>query len=147
MTHFTVNKCVQFHTKFLLISVKNCYCNSLSLSDQGLSINDVTFGGEGGVSQKFILQIFAIIKGSSVMNFREKNPQYDFPKMRRGVKSRLKLFQKFICFGIRSHLLILAVLHKEILYVLYFLDDIPHHDIISIFSLSEPFYKYISRYF
>ena len=97
--------------------------------------------------QKFMLQIFAIIKGTLVMNFGEKNPQHDFPKMRRGVKSRLKLFQKFICFGIRSHLLILAVLHKEILYVLYFLDDIPHHDIISIFSLSEPFYKYISRYF
>ena len=46
----------------------------------------------GGVSfsiQKFMLQIFAIIKGTSVMNFG-KNLQNDFPKMRGegGVKGR-----------------------------------------------------------
>ena len=42
-------------------------------------------GGWGGSFpiQKFMLQIFAIIKGTSVMNFR-KNPQHDFPKMRGG---------------------------------------------------------------
>ena len=33
--------------------------------------------------QKFILQIFAIINGSSVMNSGKKT-QYDFPKMRGG---------------------------------------------------------------
>ena len=32
---------------------------------------------------KNLLQIFAIIKGSSIMNFG-KQPQYDFPKMRGG---------------------------------------------------------------
>ena len=38
-------------------------------------------GGRGGVIsiQKFILQIFAIIDDTSVMNFR-KNLQYNFPK-------------------------------------------------------------------
>ena len=41
---------------------------------------------EGGVSfsiQKFILQNFAIIDATSVMNFGKKL-QYDFPKMRGG---------------------------------------------------------------
>ena len=28
-----------------------------------------------------------------------QNPQYDFPKMRGGVKGRLELFRKFIHFG------------------------------------------------
>ena len=28
-----------------------------------------------------------------------RNPQYDFPKMRGGVKGRLELFRKFISFG------------------------------------------------
>ena len=45
-----------------------------------------------------MLQIFAIIKGTSVMNFGT-NPQHDFPKMRGGVKGRLELFRKFIRFG------------------------------------------------
>ena len=41
-------------------------------------------GGVGSFSiQKFILQIFAIIDDTSVMNFR-KNLQYNFPKMRGG---------------------------------------------------------------
>ena len=29
-----------------------------------------------------------------------QNPQYNFPKMRGGVKGRLELFQKFIRFGV-----------------------------------------------
>ena len=46
-----------------------------------------------------MLQIFANLKGTSVMNFGI-NPQHDFPKMRGGgVKGRLELFRKFICFG------------------------------------------------
>ena len=49
--------------------------------------------------QKFILQVFAIIDDTSVMNFG-KHLQYDFPKMRgRGFKGRLELFRKFIRFG------------------------------------------------
>ena len=44
-----------------------------------------------------MLQIFAIIKGASLMNFG-KNPQHDFPKMRGGVNGRLELFRKFIRF-------------------------------------------------
>ena len=49
-------------------------------------------GGGGGISiPKFILQIFAIIKGNSVRNFG-KNPQNDFPKMRGG---GLKAFRNF----------------------------------------------------
>ena len=41
--------------------------------------------GGGGLFpiQKFMLQIFAIIKGTSVMSFGT-NPQHDFPKMRGG---------------------------------------------------------------
>ena len=35
---------------------------------------------------------------TSVMNFG-KNLQYDFPKMRGGVKGGLEFFRKFICFG------------------------------------------------
>ena len=38
-------------------------------------------GGGSFLIQKFMLQIFAIIRGTSVMNFG-KNPQHDFPKMR-----------------------------------------------------------------
>ena len=47
-----------------------------------------------------MLQIFAIIDDTSVMNFR-KNLQHNFPKMRGGVgvKGRLELFRKFIRFG------------------------------------------------
>ena len=44
-----------------------------------------------------MLQIFAIIDDTSVMNFRKKL-QHNFPKMR-GVKGRLELFRKFIRFG------------------------------------------------
>ena len=40
-------------------------------------------GGGSFLIQKFMLQIFAIIKGTSVMNFGT-NPQHDFPKMRGG---------------------------------------------------------------
>ena len=40
-------------------------------------------GGGSFPIQKFILQIFAIINGTSVMN-SGKNLQYDFPKMRGG---------------------------------------------------------------
>ena len=41
-------------------------------------------GGVGSFSiQKFMLQIFAIIDDTSVMNFGKKL-QYDFPKMRGG---------------------------------------------------------------
>ena len=47
--------------------------------------------------QKIILQIFAIIDDTSVMNFG-KQLQYDFPKMR-GVKGRLEFSRKFIRFG------------------------------------------------
>ena len=47
-----------------------------------------------------MLQIFAIIDNTSVMNF-EENVQHNFPKMRGegGVKGRLELFRKFIRFG------------------------------------------------
>ena len=45
-----------------------------------------------------MLQIFAIINDTSVMNFG-KNLQYVFPKMGGGGKGRLKLFRKFIRFG------------------------------------------------
>ena len=47
-----------------------------------------------------MLQIFAIIDDTSVMNFRKKL-QHNFPKMTggRGVKGRLELFRKFIRFG------------------------------------------------
>ena len=55
-------------------------------------------GGGSFPIQKFKLQIFAIIKGISVMNFGT-NSQHDFPKMRGGVKGRLELFRKFIRFG------------------------------------------------
>ena len=55
-------------------------------------------GGGSFPIQKFMLQIFAIIKGTSVMNFGT-NPQHDFPKMRGGIKGRLELFRKFIRFG------------------------------------------------
>ena len=48
--------------------------------------------------QEFMLQIFASIKGTLVMN-SEKNLQRDFPKMRGGVKGRLELFRKFMRFG------------------------------------------------
>ena len=58
------------------------------------------WGGGSFSIQKFMLQIFAIIDDTSVMNFR-KNLQHNFPKMRggRGVKGRLELFRKFIRFG------------------------------------------------
>ena len=47
-----------------------------------------------------MLQIFAILDDTSVMNFGKKL-QRNFPKMRggRGVKGCLELFQKFIHFG------------------------------------------------
>ena len=61
-------------------------------------------GGGGSISiQKFILQVFAIIDDTSVMNFG-KILQYDFPKMRgRGFKGRLELFRKFIRLGCVRH--------------------------------------------
>ena len=46
-----------------------------------------------------MLQIFAIIDDTSVMNFG-KNLQHNFLKMRGGVKGRLELFRKFIRFGV-----------------------------------------------
>ena len=53
--------------------------------------------GEGGGGlfpiPKKLLQIFAIIKGSSVMNFG-KNPQHDFPKMRGGGQRPFGTFPK-----------------------------------------------------
>ena len=56
-------------------------------------------GGGSFSIQKSILQIFAIIDNTSVMNFRKKL-QYNFPKMSGGgVKGRLQLFRKFISFG------------------------------------------------
>ena len=55
-------------------------------------------GGGSFSIQKFMLQIFAIIDDTSVMNFR-KNLQHNFPKMRGGVKGRLEHFRKFIRFG------------------------------------------------
>ena len=46
-----------------------------------------------------MLQIFAIIDDTSVMNFG-KNLQHNFPKMRGGgAKGRLELFRKFFRFG------------------------------------------------
>ena len=51
---------------------------------------------ESNPIQKFMLLIFAIINGSSVM-YSGKKPQHDFPKM--GVKGRLEFFRKFIRFG------------------------------------------------
>ena len=57
------------------------------------------FQGGSFSIQKFILQIFAIIDDTLVMNFR-KNLQYDFPKNEGGgVKDRLELLRIFICFG------------------------------------------------
>ena len=53
-------------------------------------------GGGGGGSfsiQKFILQIFAIIDDTSVMNFG-KNLQYDFTKMRGGGQMPFGSFPK-----------------------------------------------------
>ena len=46
--------------------------------------------------------IFAIKDDTSVMKIG-KQLQYDFPKMRGGVKGCLELFQKFIRFGVASH--------------------------------------------
>ena len=55
--------------------------------------------GRGSFSiQKFMLQIFAIIDDTSVMNFR-KNCNITFRKWGGGVKGRLELFRKFIRFG------------------------------------------------
>ena len=51
-------------------------------------------GGGGSFSiQKFILQIFAIIDDTSVMNFR-KNLQHSFPKMRGGGQRPFGTFPK-----------------------------------------------------
>ena len=60
-------------------------------------------GGGSFPIQKFILQIFAIINGTLVMN-SGKNLQYNFPKTRggRGVKGHLELFRKNIRFGISN---------------------------------------------
>ena len=56
-------------------------------------------GGGSFSIQKFILQIFAIIDDTSVMNFR-KNLQCNFPKNEGGGgNGRLELFRKFIRFG------------------------------------------------
>ena len=41
-------------------------------------------GGGSFSIQKFMLQIFAIIDDTSVMNFRRKKLQHNFPKMRGG---------------------------------------------------------------
>ena len=49
-----------------------------------------------------MLQIFAIIDDTSVMNFGKKL-QFDFLKMRGGVKGRLELFRKFNRFGCVRH--------------------------------------------
>ena len=59
-----------------------------------------TGGGEGGLFsiQKFMLQILDLYAGLFEHEIG-KNLQHDFPKMRRGVKGRLELFQKFIRFG------------------------------------------------
>ena len=59
-----------------------------------------TEGGEGGLFsiQKFMLQILDLYAGLFEQEIG-KNLQHDFPKMRRGVKGRLELFQKFIRFG------------------------------------------------
>ena len=59
------------------------------------------FRGGGGVifnPKIYIADFCHFIDDTSVMNFG-KNLQYDFPKMRGGVKCRLVLFQKFIRFG------------------------------------------------
>ena len=55
--------------------------------------------GEGGEFpiQKFILQIFAIINGTLVMN-SGKNLQYDFPKMRGGGQRLFGTFLKIYPF-------------------------------------------------
>ena len=50
-------------------------------------------GGGSFPIQKFMLQIFAIIKGTSVMNFGT-NPQHDFPKMRGGGQRPFGTFPK-----------------------------------------------------
>ena len=56
-------------------------------------------GGGSFSIQKFMLQIFAIIDDTSVMNFR-KNLQHNFPKNEGGgINGRLELFRKFIRFG------------------------------------------------
>lgn len=62
--------------------------------------------GDGGSFsiQKFILQIFAIINSTSVMNSGKKC-QYNFLKMRgQGIKGRLKHFRILIRFGHTSYL-------------------------------------------
>ena len=60
-------------------------------------------GGGGSFSiQKFMLQIFAIIDNTLVMNFR-KNCNITFRKWGGGIKGRLELFRKFIRFGCARH--------------------------------------------
>ena len=54
-------------------------------SEGGVISNPSSEGGSFPI-QKSMLQIFAIIRGTSVMNFG-KNLQHDFPKMRGGVKA------------------------------------------------------------
>ena len=41
----------------------------------------------------------AVMKIRIFVAILSRNPQYDFPKMRGGVKGRLELFRKFIRFG------------------------------------------------
>ena len=49
-----------------------------------MNIRKNSRGGGSFSIHKFILQIFAIIDDTPVMNFGEKKLQYDFPKMRGG---------------------------------------------------------------
>ena len=72
-------------------------------------------GGGGGVisdPKHHILQISLyiedifdskIIPKRANVDVSPKNRQYDFPKMRGGVKGRLERFRKFIRFGSRRH--------------------------------------------
>ena len=60
----------------------------------GWIFGKVPRGGGGSFSiQKFMLQIFAIIDDTSVMNFR-KNLQHNFPKMRGGGQRPFGTFPK-----------------------------------------------------
>ena len=63
--------------------------------------------------QKFMLQTFAIIKGTSVMNFGT-NPQHDFPKMRGGGQRPFGTFPKIHPFwrGDASLMMSVITLHK-----------------------------------
>ena len=60
-----------------------------SKTDEFSIFRKVRRGGGSFSIQKFILQIFAIIDDTPVMNFGEKKLQYDFPKMRGGRGSKV----------------------------------------------------------